>query len=135
MTIEYTYPSQYPRFGENAWAEATASLKQTTELQTAQHAEESSFFDHLLDTINPLQQLPIIGTLYRHLTGDTISPVSRMAGGALFGGPIGFVVSAVNAALEDGTGKDAGEHLIAMVSGGSETSYASSAYQKASVIS
>ena len=50
-------------------------------------------FDDLIDIINPLQQLPVIGSLYRWLTGDRISPAARIAGGFLFGGPIGLAGS------------------------------------------
>jgi hypothetical protein len=72
-------------------------------------------FKDVLTAINPLQHLPVIGTIYRYLTGDTISPGSRMAGGLLYGGPIGLIGAAVNAALEGSTGKDIGDHVLAMV--------------------
>lgn len=58
-------------------------------------------FDDLLDVINPLQQLPVIGSLYRWLTGDQISPAARIAGGALFGGPIG-IAGAIGGLIVDG---------------------------------
>ena len=51
-------------------------------------ADGFNFLD-LLDVINPLQHIPFVSTLYRALTGDTIAPASRVAGGAPFGGPIG----------------------------------------------
>lgn len=69
-------------------------------------------FGDILDAINPLQQLPIVGTIYRHLTGQSISPGSRIMGGALFGGPIGAAVSAFNAMVEAGTGKALGERAL-----------------------
>lgn len=47
-----------------------------------------SFWD-FLDIINPLQHLPIVSTIYREVTGDTINPAARVAGGALYGGPLG----------------------------------------------
>ena len=36
-----------------------------------------TFLD-FLDIINPLQHIPIIGTLYRQMTGDTLDPGSRV---------------------------------------------------------
>ncbi len=75
-----------------------------------------NFLD-LIDVVNPLQHIPIISSIYRHVTGDELSPISRMAGGFLFGGPAGFAVSVVNAVIEDATGKDLGETVIAMISG------------------
>ena len=58
-------------------------------------------FDDLIDVINPLQQLPVIGSLYRWLTGDQISPAARIAGGFLFGGPIGLAGS-IGSLIVDG---------------------------------
>ena len=74
--------------------------------------DEVSFAD-LLDLINPLQHIPVVSTVYRALTGDTIGPAARLAGGALFGGPIGFVASLANLVVEDMTGRDVGGHLMA----------------------
>lgn len=58
-------------------------------------------FRDILDIVNPLHHIPIIGSLYRKLTGDTIDPAMRVAGGALFGGPIGAAVSAVAVAFDE----------------------------------
>lgn len=76
------------------------------------------FIKTVIDIINPLQHIPVISTMYRHITGDEISPVARIAGGALFGGPIGLAAGVVNAAVEDSTGKDVGANVLAMVTGG-----------------
>ena len=50
-------------------------------------------FGDIVDMINPLQHIPILGSLYRKFTGDMIDPAMKVAGGALFGGPIGAAVS------------------------------------------
>lgn len=78
-------------------------------------SEELPSFEDVLDAINPLQQLPVISSLYRAESGDGISIISRLLGGALFGGPIGFLVAAVNAGIEAATGSDIGEHMIALL--------------------
>ena len=72
-----------------------------------------TFFD-FLDIINPLQHVPIVGNIYRNLTGDTIDPASRLAGSTLFWGPIGTAVAAVNVALSYATGKDLAEHAFSI---------------------
>lgn len=72
-------------------------------------------FSDFLDIINPLQHIPIVSTVYRALTGDQIEAGSRMAGGALFGGPIGLAASVVSAMINESTGKDPGEHAMAML--------------------
>lgn len=76
-----------------------------------------AFIKTVIDIINPLQHIPVISTMYRHITGDEISPVARIAGGALFGGPVGLAAGVVNAAVESSTGKDVGETMLAMVTG------------------
>jgi hypothetical protein len=74
-------------------------------------------FGDILDVINPLHHIPGISTVYRDLTGDEISPGARLAGGALFGGPIGFAMSAVNTVVETATGSDIGETVMAALIG------------------
>lgn len=71
-----------------------------------------------LDTINPLQQLPVVGEIYRGVTGDTISGVARVAGGFLFGGIAGGLVAALTAAFAEAhDGKGPGEQLVAALAG------------------
>ncbi len=80
-------------------------------------ADGFNFLD-ILDVINPLQHIPFVSTLYRALTGDTIAPASRVAGGALFGGPIGAAVSLVNTIVAEWSGKDISDHVVAFFTGG-----------------
>ncbi|MFO0388113.1 MAG: hypothetical protein ACK502_00115 [Alphaproteobacteria bacterium] len=82
--------------------------------------EDGFSFGDILDIVNPLQQLPVVSTLYRENTGETISTAARLAGGALLGGPIGFVASLINAIIEDASGKDIGSHVLAMLDGESD---------------
>jgi hypothetical protein len=65
-------------------------------------------FGDILDVVNPLQHLPVIGTLYRELTGDQIKPFPKAAGDLLYGGPLGFVGSIADTLFEKITGKDFG---------------------------
>jgi len=74
-------------------------------------------FEDFLDAINPLQHIPILSTIYRELTGDTISPASRLAGGALFGGVFGFAGAVINGVIEAETGKDIGGNVVAFLTG------------------
>jgi len=71
-------------------------------------------FKDVLDVINPLHHLPVIGTAYRALTGDELAAAPRVLGGALFGGIAGFVVSLANAVLENETGSDMGDSVLAL---------------------
>ena len=72
-------------------------------------------FGDVLDIINPLQHLPVIGTLYRKFTGDTLKPFSNIIGGAIFGGPIGAVSSTMNVIVKNRTGKDIAENAFAAI--------------------
>ncbi|MBF0248180.1 MAG: hypothetical protein HQL36_08945 [Alphaproteobacteria bacterium] len=75
-------------------------------------------FDTFLDAVNPLQHLPGASTVYRQQTGDDINAFSRMAGGFLFGGPIGLAAGAANSFLHFLTGQDLGGHMMALFEGG-----------------
>ena len=75
-----------------------------------------TFLD-FLDVINPLQHIPLVGNIYRSLTGDEIDPGSRIAGSTLFGGPIGTVVALANVTIEQKTGQDMGGHMMALLTG------------------
>lgn len=74
-------------------------------------------FSNLIDVINPLQHIPVVGSIYRAVTGDQISPGARLAGGTLFGGPIGFAASVANLVMEDVTGTDLAKSAVALVRG------------------
>ncbi|HXP98131.1 MAG TPA: hypothetical protein VN809_15565 [Telmatospirillum sp.] len=73
-------------------------------------------FSDLLDVINPLQHIPIINTLYQHLTGDKEGVVADVLGGALWGGVIGLGAAVANLLIEDNTGKSVGDHVYALFS-------------------
>lgn len=74
-------------------------------------------FKDLVDIVNPLQHVPIIGSIYRYLTGDEPSGGARIVGDTIYGGPIGFGVSVVSSVLSGGDGKDLGERAMAAVFG------------------
>lgn len=103
-------------------ASITPAPKATNQPPAAAGRDEGGFslwdgsgfsFSDLLDAVNPLRHLPIVGTLYRELTGDRIGAVSRVAGGVLFAGIPGLIGSAVNAAFEAVTGKDIDKMTLA----------------------
>jgi len=81
-------------------------------------------FTDIIDAINPLQHIPIVSTIYRELTGDRIGHGARMAGGMLFMGPLGGLGALANIVVIEASGKDVGEHAVALFKDGSTSATA-----------
>lgn len=82
----------------------------------AKHSVDDDFtFDDLLSIVNPLQHIPVVSTIYRSLTGDTIKPFERIVGDTLYGGMWGGVSAVANVAYQDITGKDFGQTVLDFV--------------------
>lgn len=71
-------------------------------------------FGDFLDIINPLQHIPVVSTIYRMATEDNISPGARVAGGALFGGPLGLIGAGITALFEETSGNSVEKHIAAL---------------------
>jgi hypothetical protein len=73
-------------------------------------ADHPFSFHDLLSAMNPLQYLPVVGTIYRAITGDVIPEGLRRAGSmlvsGLMGGPIGLVINIAATIVEKATGID-----------------------------
>jgi hypothetical protein len=54
-------------------------------------------FGDVLEALNPLQYVPVVGMIYREVTGDTVHPALRIAVSAaasiLLGGPVGLAAT------------------------------------------
>jgi hypothetical protein len=74
-------------------------------------------FHDLLDTLNPFQHAPVIATLYRWISGDEPGNVARVAGDALYGGPIGAAVGLFNVLTRDPDEGDLGERALTWIFG------------------
>jgi len=91
--------------------------------QGPEAGNEASFgtlINTVIDSVNPLQHIPGVSMAYRETTGDEINPVSAMAGGFLFGGPVGLLAGAATSFLEMVTGKSVAQHAMSMFSGDPE---------------
>ena len=87
-------------------------------------ADATMSFGDFLDMVNPLQHIPVVSSIYRYATGDTINPVARVAGDILYGaagGIVGAVAGAVGAigdsVAESQTGKDMTGVVVAALFG------------------
>lgn len=83
--------------------------------------EDGFTVDDMLDIVNPLHHIPVVSTLYRAFSDDDLSPGARLAGGTLYGGPIGFAAALANNVAVENSGRDIGGNLLAMVRGDDET--------------
>jgi hypothetical protein len=103
---------------------ATVAAAKTPEAGAAA-PEHEGFFHHLLEVINPLQHLPIIGTIYRAITGDKMGPVEKIAGDTLYGGMWGAITSIADVAFEGITGKSFEDTALALFKGDGRSRVAS----------
>ncbi len=78
----------------------SASSTASPQKESSIFGEDGFSFGDIIDIINPLQHIPIVNSIYRKITGDTIAPSMQIAGDALFGGPIGAVVSIAKEAFK-----------------------------------
>ncbi len=92
--------------GEGQSFENALALQSETQVIAPNEPSAEFGFGDLVDMINPLQHVPLVGKAYRAVTGDDIKPISKLVGGSLFGGPIGGAVAMVNMIAEGETGKD-----------------------------
>jgi hypothetical protein len=106
-------------FGVTQIDPATASIPMPSlpPSQAAPAGHSGFSFHDFLSIINPLQHIPVIGTLYRAITGDKIGVPEKIAGDALFGGLWGAVSSVADAAFQAVTGKDFGDTVLALFTG------------------
>jgi hypothetical protein len=96
---------------------------------SAQTGKSSDFFGadgatfrDVLDSINPLNHIPIVSDLMKQATGHEASPVSRLVGGALLGGPVGFIASLTSVIFENATGETPVQAVVAALTGDSSVS-------------
>ncbi len=81
-------------------------------------AQQQEFgFTDMLDMVNPLQHIPVIGHIYREITGDQIKPIGQIVGGALFGGIPGAAGGLINSIVEEETGDDIAGNALSLVNG------------------
>ena len=84
-----------------------------TKTADASDSGGEDFFHRLLDVVNPLQHLPVVGTIYRAATGEHIGPLEKIAGDALYGGLWGAATSIADVAFEQITGKSVEDTMLA----------------------
>lgn len=100
----------------DGFARALAAEQQSAG-STALFGPEGPGLKDVVDILNPLQHIPIVSNIYQSLTGDTASAGAQLIGGALIGGPLGFLASLANVIFEQETGHSAGAAVVASLTG------------------
>lgn len=108
-----------PVFDEERIAPATVAASGTEAA-----AQQNPKFSDLVAILNPLQNLPVVGTVYRKLTDDVPHPVARALGGLLWGGPLGLVGAIFSYVAEQVSGKNATDLVKSIFDGSSTTAVA-----------
>ncbi|HEX4294412.1 MAG TPA: hypothetical protein VHZ29_09775 [Rhizomicrobium sp.] len=80
-------------------------------------AKHDFSFHDFLDIINPLQHLPVVGTIYRAITGDEIKTPEKIAGDTIYGGPLGALSAVADAIYQQSTGKSFGDTVLGWFTG------------------
>lgn len=118
------YSAQYHAMIHSPASEQVTVTAAKSPQSGAQEPAHEGFFHRLLDVINPLQHLPLIGTAYRAITGEHIGPVEKVMGDTLYGGLWGAVSSFADVAFEGLTGKSMEDTVLGWLSPDSGTKVA-----------
>lgn len=113
LTVSFTSPSVLSWDGEGRRVSGGPLAPDPP----ATEGRDALTFSDLLSVLNPLQHIPVVSSIYRWVTGDTITPVARVVGGALYGGPIGLASAAFNTIVEQVKGADVGAQVLALFDG------------------
>lgn len=78
-------PDRAGTIGENgAWPQRSTATKQ-----------------EVINGLNPLHYVPVVGMIYRAVTGEQIPTTMRVAGAGILGGPAGMIGAAFMSLLEE----------------------------------
>ena len=75
-------------------------------------AKHDFTFSDFLSIINPLQHLPVVSTLYRAITGETIKAPEKIMGDTLYGGPLSGLSAIADTIYQQQTGKSFGDTVL-----------------------
>jgi hypothetical protein len=117
METPVTQITIQPESGEVQVRRHMADRTRGPEATGALFGEDGFTLGDVLDVLNPLQHIPFVSTLYRELTGDTISQGAKLVGNTLLGGPLGLLAGIADSIFETETGKDVGATALAMFKG------------------
>lgn len=83
--------------------------------------------EDMANAANPLRQIPFVSQVYEAATGERGSAAAKLIGGALIGGPIGFLASLASVVFEQQTGESVGTAIASAFKGEDATVQVASA--------
>lgn len=98
-------------------APAAAAARDTLDAASTQASDGDISFGDILESVNPLQHIPVVSLVYRAVSGNEIGLAPRLIGATILGGPIGLIVAGVTAMLEEATGASVVQHAMALFDG------------------
>ena len=111
--LSFRPPRSLPTPGGEARASGIANAEAVRSSDKAVADDDAFGFLDILSMLNPLQYLPVVGSIYRGLTGDkipeTVSTIGSMVVSGLLGGPLGVAINAASTALQKLVGFDPDE--------------------------
>lgn len=112
ITIEQTTP---PSGDVMAGAQGQDNLayNEISSVNEMPEQQDDQFgFKDLIDMVNPLHHIPVVGHVYRELSGDQIKPIGKIVGSAAFGGPLGIATALIDSVVTNETGQDMASNAI-----------------------
>ena len=102
----------------NFAASAPKAETATQEAAKSQNDDDEFTFSDFIDTVNPLQHIPVLSSLYRAATGEKINNTAQIVGDTVYGGLLGGVTGIATAlagqVIKEETGKTPEEHVLAL---------------------
>lgn len=90
---------------------SAANPEQSTKTFKLWDGELPSFKD-IVDTLNPLQHIPIVSSLYQNASGDKMGAVASVGGATILGGLVGGAIAIANEVVEAITGNSVEDHVL-----------------------
>lgn len=112
--------ARFPSSATRLVGERRQSAPSTTTADASFLGEDGLTFRDVFDTINPLEHIPLVSDLFDSATGHTPCVAAKLAGGALLGGPIGFLAALGNVIFQQETGHGTVGAVLAAVTGSDE---------------
>ena len=99
---------------ETVTPDIPADFSLTDSVMDYSFGEDGVGITDAFDTFNVLNHVPVVSALYQDETGTQINAVAKLAGGYMYGGPLGLTLSAVDLGVEALSGASFNDRLLSL---------------------